>query len=949
MYPGKSGVCGRVKARVRQIVLPLGIYVLFGAGTYAFAEPDTKVLETKPAANSAAERLFAHHIKPLLNSRCLPCHGAPGKKIRGNLDLGSIAAVLKGGDSGAALIPGDAERSLIVRAVGWQDPDLQMPPKENDRLAPEQIQWLEKWINAGAPWPEGRRLQELLSQTSPSDADRQAVPIKTSGGLNEAWTRRRYPVGDLWSWRPVTAPVPPADGHPIDAFIDRKLNRLQLPPAPTAGRATLIRRATYNLTGLPPTPEATEQYLNDPRTDSKALAQMIERLLASPHYGEHWGRHWLDVVRYADTAGFSNDFDRGNAWRYRDYVIRSFNRDKPWSQFVREQIAGDELDSANSEYLIAVGFLRMGPWELTGMEVPAIARQQFLDDAVNSIGQSFLGHTLRCVKCHDHKFDPIPTRDYYRLYATLNSTQFAERSAPFLPDENLGGFEERRYILQRERRTQERLKELEAIPIKAVAAWFQERDLPYRTREEALKDGFKPEDLPTRRYGFSVEEFGVERMSRKTLARLNWEKERYLPIAFSVYNGPTPQLKRYSSPQRLPQDLRQNGPAETGHILTGGDVFSTGDPVAYGALSALNELNPKLNGIPFPEAVSGRRAALADWVADPGNPLTYRSIVNRIWQWHFGIPLAGNPNNLGATGKKPTHPELLDWLTAYFLESGGSIKAMHRLIMTSETWRRESRYADERLLDDRDPDRTSYASFRPRRLTAEELLDSMLAVSGELNRMIGGIPVRPEINLEVALQPRMVMGTFATAWQPNPLPSQRHRRSVYALKARGLRNPFMEVFDEPDPNLSCEARNASSIAPQVFSLFNSQATHDRAVAFALRLQKETAGIDEAIGLAFSLAFNRSPDAFEIQACQDHFRDMRERHRHLTIPKPEYPTSIVREAVEENTGEKFRFVEQLDFLEDFVPDVKAADVDLDTRALAEICLTLFNSNEFAYIY
>lgn len=933
---------------------------VFVAG--AFFESQTVAEESGGFSKEEAERLFARQVWPRMRAKCLPCHGGDGK-IKGNLDLRELSGVLKGGDSGAALVPGDAEKSLLIAAIGWENEDLQMPPKKNDRLSADEVAEFKAWIQAGAPWPSAERIQEL-AQSAPDAASADgSVQVSTSGGLSEEWTRRRYRPENLWAYQPLAKPAPPAgDGHPIDAFINSNLKERGLQPSPKADRLTLLRRATYDLLGLPPTPEEAASFLADPRSDGEAFAAVMERLLANPHYGERWGRHWLDVVRYADTAGLANDFDRGNAWRYRDYVIRSFNDDKPYRQFIREQIAGDELNSANPEHWIAAGFLRMGPWELTGMEVPAIARQRFLDDAVNIVGQTFLGHTLRCAKCHDHKFDPVPTRDYYRLYAVFNSTQPVERRALFLPAENTSGFGESRYLLERRARVQQSLTQLQAKTGAAIAAWFQERGLPYKTREEARKAGLGPDEIPPKHFGFTVEDFGRERMARKTLLRLQWELERYEPVAFSVYSGVSPKRLKYYLPQRMPANPLTDGQPEAGRILKGGDVFSEADPVLPAALSVLDELIPELAAISFPTNIVGRRTALADWIAHPKNPLTSRAIVNRIWQWHFGVPLAGNPNNLGATGKKPTHPGLLDWLASTFLESGGSFKAMHRLIMTSEAYQRSSRHPFPSELERKDPNRVSYAAFLPRRLTAEEFRDSMLAVSGEWNRQLGGIPARPEINLEVALQPRMVMGTFATAWQPNPLPSQRHRRSVYSLKVRGLRDPFMEVFDAPDPDLSCEARDASNVAPQVFSLFNSQIAYDRAVAFAIRLQNDysknaerkedtanSAAAEEAIQRAFALAFCREPSRLELSVCLDHFAAMKRRHQSAKIPKPSYPTSVIREAVEENTGEKFRFVETLDVFEDFLPDKKLADVPVETRALAEICLTLFNSNEFAYIY
>jgi hypothetical protein len=322
--------------------------------------------------------------------------------------------------------------------------------------------------------------------------------------------------------------------------------------------------------------------------------------------------------------------------------------------------------------------------------------------------------------------------------------------------------------------------------------------------------------------------------------------------------------------------------------------------------------------------------------------------VNRVWLWHFGQPLAGNPNNFGSTGKKPTHPELLDWLAATFVEQGWSFKTLHRVIMTSEAYRRSSAHPDRNLLAEKDPTGTSYAAFAPRRLTAEELRDAMLTATGELNRTLGGIPNRPEMNLEAALQPRQVMGTFASAWIPNPLPAQRHRRSLYALKIRGLPDPAMEVFNQPTPDFSCERRDASTVTPQVFSLFNGAASHARALALAARAVKETSSDADAITRCFFLTYSRAPNAAELAACLAHWKTITALIASDLPTTAAPPLEIRREAVEENTGEKFTFTETLHANADFIPDLRPADVPLRTRALADVCLALFNANEFSYV-
>jgi mono/diheme cytochrome c family protein len=933
-------------------------------------------VDAAPLTPADAEALFVRRVQPLLEARCLACHGRDEGKIKGGLDLRTRASALEGGDSlKPAFVAGKPAESPLFLAVTREHADWEaMPPKENDALTPEQRAQLHDWIAAGAPWPDAARTEELLARSDRWSAE-DGIVVPTSGGLSDDWTRRRYKPEEVWAYQPLRQPVVPGAGHPIDAFVDRKLAAAQLPPAPAADARTFIRRATFDLAGLPPTPEEVTAFESESRRDpAAAVIALIDRLLASPHYGEQMARHWLDVVRYADSSGFANDFVRGNAWRYRDYVVRAFNADKPYADFIREQIAGDELAPENPEALIATGFLRMGPWELTGMEVPKVARQRFLDDVTDSVGQVFLAQPLQCARCHDHKFDPVPTRDYYRFQAVFGTTQMAERPAPFLPGENTAGFEEKKYLEQRSDFYRRELARLDARSMAAARAWYAEKGIDPGPFEEVVREqqggktkrgreaGFSeartalmrrgvPEDrIPPKFAGFSPEDYGRERIARKGLERLRWELERYEPVAFSVYSGRTPELRAVLNPLRLPAARMTQGELEQTHILTGGDPFANGAPVTPGVLSAATALG----GMPpavgeVPAEIAGRRAALAAWIASPENPLTARTFVNRVWLWHFGQPLAGNPNNFGVNGRKPTHPELLDWLAAEFIARGGSTKALHRLIMTSAAYARASAHPDPKRVAQLDPDGTRYAVFKPRRLAAEELRDAFLAVSGELNRALGGIPVRPEMNREAALQPRQVMGTFAEAWQPSPKPEQRHRRSLYALRLRGQLDPFMEVFNAPNPDLSCEARDASTVTPQVFSLFNSEATLNRAVAWAARLARETTSREQAVTRAFALAFGRAPAAAELAASLAHWAAMTTRHRSTTVPKAAIPREVVREAVEENTGEKFTFVEPLEVAPDFVPDLQLADVPPETRGLAELCLVLLNANEFAYVY
>jgi hypothetical protein len=923
-------------------------------------------------------------VQPMFEAKCLSCHGRDEEKIKGGLDLRTLASTLEGGDSlKPALVAGQPDVSPLYLAASRAHDDWKpMPPKENDALTAEQREYLRDWIAAGAPWPDAARTKVLLAQTDKwSAAD--GVEVPTSGGLSNDWTHRRYKPENLWAYQPLRKPAVPttratggATVNPIDAFIGASLAEVKLAPAARADRRTLLRRVTFDLTGLPPTPEEVAAFLADRADDATAFATVVDRLLASPHYGEQMGLHWLDVVRYADSSGFANDYVRGNAWRYRDYVVRAFNADKPYDVFVREQIAGDELAPDNPEALIATGFLRMGPWELTGMEVPKVARQRFLDDVTDSVGEVFLAHPLQCARCHDHKFDPIPTKDYYSFQAIFSTTQMAERAADFLPTENTSGFEEIKYLKQREAYYQRELARLDAKLIVNARAWYAAQKIdpaPFdaalaevkagkgkgkRGREAGFTEvkaalarrGVPAEQLPAKDVGFTPQDYGDERIARKGLERIRWELDRFQPLAHAAYSGRTPELNAVKAPLRMPEERMTQGELEQTHILTGGDPFADGKPVTPAVLSAataLGGMSPALATLPT--EISGRRAGLAAWIASPDNPLTARTFANRVWLWHFGTAIAGNPNNFGATGKKPTHPALLDWLAATLIENGWSTKKLHRIILTSEAYARASTHPDPKALAAHDPDGNHYAVFRPRRLTAEELRDSFLCMSGELSGAVGGIPARPEMNREAALQPRQVMGTFAEAWQPSARPEQRHRRSIYALKIRGQLDPFMTVFNSPSPDLSCEGRDASTVTPQVFALFNSEASMNRAVTWAARLVRETRTREQAVTRAFQLAFGREPTAAENTGSLAHWDAMTARHRTISVPKAPTPREVSRDAVDENTGEKFRFVEPLEVAADFVPDLQLADVPPETRGLAELCLVLLNTNEFAYVY
>ena len=875
---------------------------------------------------SEGDKLFALHVKPLLTEKCLACHGEDPDDLQGGLDLRSRESLLKGGESfeNDVVVVGDAAHSMLYVVTTRKEFGFEMPPKEADQLSEQQQWWLRDWINAGAPWPDDDRIKMI--QTAFAEGEQ----VQVSRALSDDWQNRRYEPEKLWAYRPIRKPAVPNGRHPIDWFIDRQLEEADLKPAPPADALTIIRRMSFGLIGLPPSPEDTKQFTRDYEGNPDAAVESyVEQLLESQHYGEHFGLRWLDVVRYADTAGFANDYSRPNAWRYRDYVVRSFNDDKPYDEFVRQQIAGDEIDDENVENLIATGFLRMGPWEQTGMSVFNETRGQWLDDVTDTVGQSFLAHSMLCCKCHDHKFDPVPTRDYYRMRAVFSTTQFAGREAPFLNDENLDGFDEANEWVDAKIAAYEKQR-------KALQAKMQQQRKKETGDAKVGDNGLDPGD-----------EASSGRMS-KNIARHRIEKDRSKPIALAVYTGSTIYRKNVAGRIELPKNPWAKGEIEKDAIRTGGDVYTLGDSVNPGALSAAESL-ADMGVVEFPDGKGKRRLALANWIVNPSNPLTARVIVNRVWSWHFGKGIAANPNNFGATGGLPTHPELLDYLASWFMDNGWSIKKLNHLIVTSDAYRRGSQHPNADNVAKVDPLGNLYSTFAPRRLTAEELRDAMLVVSGEMNASVGGIPCRPDINSEVAFQPRQIMGGTSSVYEPDALPTQRNRRTLYAERIRGVRDPFLETFNQPGPDKSCELRETSIVAPQALTLMNSKEVFDRSIAFADRLVRENHPSDKAtIIRAFQLAFGRMPNDNELSSCLDHWKNAIREEATKNYEPIEFPDRVQRTVMAEKTGQPYSFIEIMPAYRDYQPDLQPSDVDAKTRALALVCRVLLNTNEFSYL-
>jgi hypothetical protein len=606
-----------------------------------------------------------------------------------------------------------------------------------------------------------------------------------------------------WALRPVQRPnVPvaqPGDDvrNSIDAFIAAELHKAQLTPAAEADRRTLIRRLTFDLTGLPPTPEEVAAFTADSRPD--AYDRLVDRLLASPHYGERWGRHWLDVVRFAESHGYERDDPKPNAWKYRDYVVDSLNRDKPYDRFLTEQLAGDELPDASAETKVATGLHRLGLIDDEPAD-PVMDRYDQLDDMVKTVGTTFLGVTLHCARCHDHKFDPIKQADYYRFVS------FFEPTKPYVRDS------------------------IESISLPLADRAELER---HRVLSEAVERQLGA--LKQRLSEIGGNDAKLKASIEAQIAVL--EKNKPGGIAYAL--GLT--------------DASPNPPATK--IRVRGDAHKPGDEVAPGFIKAIDDRTPSI--IPAPAATTtGRRSALARWITSPDQPLTPRVIVNRLWHHHFGRGIVGTPSDFGAMGEAATHPELLDWLACELVHSGWSLKHIHRLIVTSAAYRRSNDWND--TAGESDPHNTLLWRFTPRRLEAEPVRDAILAVTGSLNKQAGGPSVMPPIDKAVlAGQSRPGNG-----WTVSP-PEQQTRRSVYVFVKRTLPLPELEVLDAACTDEPTPKRAVTTTAPQALTMINSEFMHEQASRFVQRLKVEC-GDDPArqVERAFQLAYTRVPTAEE---------------------------------------------------------------------------------------
>jgi hypothetical protein len=741
----------------------------------------------------------------ILESRCLACHSS--QVAMSGLDLSSRPAALKGGTRGAAMVPGDPAASLLIKVIERQSA-VKMPP--TGALPAAEVALLKEWVTTGAPWD-------------------------TSVSARSTW----------WAFQPVNAKA-----GSIDEFVARR--RGPLPAAPSADRATLIRRLALTLTGLPPTIDEVRAFGNDQSPD--AWPRLVDRYLASPRYGEKWGRHWLDLVRYADTAGFELDSWVADAWRYRDYVIQSFNSDKPYDRFIREQLAGDEFFPEDPAAVTGTGYFCVGPNRDGFPDQADINRVETMADYTDTTGAVFLGLTVGCARCHDHKYDPISQKDYYRLQAIFAPAVKTRVALNRLGSLGYDVAENNREIklqdigeeigdVQQRCRTSLYEAKLAKLPAEAQAALRQldERRTP-RQRELASEYGpavnVTPEAL---RACLNSDEAARLAGIEQRLVGL-YANYRAKPFACGVSDpgnfGPKTFIPARNG---RPPELVQPGWLT---ILGGGDV------------APAPETRENTGPIPL-NATTFRRKALADWIASPDNPLTARVIVNRVWQYHFGRGLVATPSDFGSRGGVPTHPELLDWLAADFVAHGWSIKHLQRTILESATWRQDSNGAPG--VREKDPQNLLLSRFTRRRLGAEDLRDSVLAVAGTLNLKMYGKPVIPPLTQEEMFG---MIGRPHDAWPVTYEARDYGRRSIYLVQKRAFRMPMLEVFDAPEPMLSCSRRDSSTTAPQSLTLLNGAFLLGQAQALGKSLVNSESSNPELAKAAWRRVLLREPTAVE---------------------------------------------------------------------------------------
>ncbi|MEZ6058983.1 MAG: PSD1 and planctomycete cytochrome C domain-containing protein [Planctomycetaceae bacterium] len=776
---------------------------------------------------------FTNDVLPVLKANCLKCHS--GSEPKAGLRLTSRADILQGGESGPAVDLEDHAGSYLISAVnydGWE-----MPP--TGQMSPKQIAVITRWVEGGLAWPADLHEIEVEAEKGPPPVNEQNK--------------------QFWSFQPVHQPQVPAVAqaewpkNDIDAFILHRLESKGLQPSPPADPRALIRRTHYDLLGLPPSTELVERFAADPSPE--AYSTIIDELLDSPHYGEQWGRHWLDLVRYAETNSYERDDAKPFVWRYRDYVIQSFNGDKPYDRFVTEQIAGDELDDVTADSMVATGYYRLGRWDDEPVD-PELAFYDDIDDIVTTTGQTFLGLTVNCGRCHDHKIDPITQADYYGMVAFFrNVRRFGVRGHDTVLDASVTEIdrpENRDLHAQAIERyenevndARRHLKEIEDII----------RDDLNGVEKDEFQYAMNRVPIVEKRQGSLLNEEQVNRYRHQTNRLRKLERDKPTGLAQALV---------------VKEDIRD---LPTTHILTRGSPHAPADEVVP-AFPAI--LSPPEAVVPteLPEnaTTSGRRRVLAEWLVSPSNPLTARVMVNRLWQYHFGRGIVRSSSDFGFQGTPPTHPELLDWLAAKFIQEDWSMKQMHRLIMTSATYQQSSRPRADAYAAD--PANDLFWRYDMRRLSAEEIRDSILAVTGSLtaDRMYG-----PSIYTDIPDAVKAGQSRPGYGWGKSS-PEDENRRSVYIHVKRSLLDPLLEAFDMADTDQTCPVRFVTTQPTQALGMLNSEFINKQAAQFSQFLQDRAGdSIEAQVKLALERVTQRPPTDKDVQRGLDLIESLKSEH------------------------------------------------------------------------
>ena len=778
------------------------------------------------ASVQAADDAQAEKAVALLDSRCFKCHSHSAGKNKGGLVMDSLAGLTTGGDGGAALLPGNPAKSLFLQNILETDPEKMMPPK-GDRLTKDEVTLLQDWVKSGATWPKSRTKAPVAGRYLPG----------TIGAKEKGW----------WAYQAVKLPELPAgkSAHPIDRFIDARLAKEGLTPSAEADRSVLIRRVTFDATGLPPTPEDVAAFVKS--ADPLAYEKLVDRLLASPAYGQRMARAWLDLVRYADSDGFRIDDFRPTAWRYRDYVIKAYNDNKPYDRFIQEQIAGDELFPGDPQALTALGYLRHWIYEYNNRD----ARSQWeniLNDLTDTTGDVFLGAGMQCARCHDHKFDPILQRDYFALRSFFTNTLPVENRAAWTTKE---AGDHARKLAAWEKETKTIRDEIAALEKKY--------------REDATNKAVKmfPEDIQAMIAKPDAQRTPYE----KQIAELAWRQVDYEFARLDRSIKGADSVKHADLKRQLAEHDKQK-PEEPPFVLTVRETGAQGvdavipkkntivPPAFLTVLSANYPAEPAAITPAADGTTTGRRTVLARWLTEKSNPFTARLAMNRLWQLNFRRGLAPYASDFGRLGEPPSHPELLDWLSAEFMAKGWDQKAMHRLILTSAVYRRSSQHPSPKDGQLKDPQNALLWRFQPQRLESEQIRDAVFAACGDLKT-------------DKQAGPSVVYG--------EPV------RSIFTRIMRNNRDPLADVFDAPQWFSSASSRDVTTTPIQSLLLLNSPFMLKRGEILATRIAKEIPDDEAAqVRRLYQVLFARTPTATEVGRAATFLKEVRSQKNSASV-------------------------------------------------------------------